>query len=226
MVEIIPAIMPKSLEDIVAEAHRVETLVRMVQVDVMDGIFVPSADWPYTADSDAVFDAMASGGISLAKDGGGVSFEIDLMVENPALHAGDWLAAGAKRIIFHIESLDDPSSLFEELPRDGFEIGLALNPDTSNDAVASYIQHIDFVQCMGITNIGYQGQAFDERVLGKLRVFRETFPSIVLSVDGGVSLDIAPKLIEAGANRLVSGSAIWQSDDILGTIVKFQSLEQ
>lgn len=223
MAEIIPAIMPKSLSDVRAYAARVESLVGMLQIDVMDGRFVPAVDWPYTEDAEAAFQEMADGDISFEKESI-VSFEVDLMVEHPALHANDWLSAGAKRLIFHIESLDDPDALFEELPRDGFEIGLALNPDTDNGAVEPYIHNIDFVQCMGIARIGYQGQPFDERVLEKLRAFRAAFPDSVLSVDGGVSLETAPKLILAGADRLVSGSAIWKSNDILGTITKLQSL--
>jgi len=225
MIEIIPAIMPKSIEDLEAQVRRVERLVDTVQIDVMDGVFVPSVDWPYlSGESEEVFNDMVEGDF-LFKHIGNVQFEIDLMVANPFLHAPDWALAGAHRIIFHIESLEDNGAIFDELPKDGLkEIGLALNVDTDNEAVEQYIHQIDFVQCMGIAKIGYQGQTFDERVIDKLKDFRRRFPELVLSVDGGVSIETASKLVKAGANRLVSGSAIWENGDIIQTIKQLQQL--
>ena len=225
MIEIIPAIMPKSIEDLEAQVRRVERLVDTVQIDVMDGVFVPSVDWPYlSGESEEVFNDMVEGDF-LFKHIGNVQFEIDLMVANPFLHAPDWALAGAHRIIFHIESFEDNGAIFDELPKDGLkEIGLALNVDTDNEAVEQYIHQIDFVQCMGIAKIGYQGQTFDERVIDKLKDFRRRFPELVLSVDGGVSIETASKLVKAGANRLVSGSAIWENGDIIQTIKQLQQL--
>lgn len=225
MAEIIPAIMPKSIYDLEAQVRRVEKLVDTVQIDVMDGVFVPSVDWPYlSGESERVFNDMVEGNF-LFKHIGDVQFEIDLMVANPSLHALDWALAGAHRIIFHIESLEDDGAIFDELPKDGLkEAGLALNIDTPNEAVAPFIHKIDFVQCMGIAKIGYQGQAFDERVLEKLKDFRRRFPELVLSVDGGVSMETAPRLVKAGANRLVSGSAIWESGDIIEAIRELQQV--
>ena len=225
MIEIIPAIMPKSIEDLEAQVRRVERLVDTVQIDVMDGVFVPSVDWPYlSGESEEVFNDMVEGDF-LFKHIGNVQFEIDLMVANPFLHAPDWALAGAHRIIFHIESFEDNGAIFDELPKDGLkEIGLALNVDTDNEAVEQYIHQIDFVQCMGIAKIGYQGQTFDERVIDKLKDFRRRFPELVLSVDGGVSIETASKLVKAGANRLVSGSAIWESGDIIDMIKQLQQV--
>jgi ribulose-phosphate 3-epimerase len=161
----------------------------------------------------------------LFRDIGTVQFEIDLMVARPYLHALDWAMTGASRIIFHIESLEDDGAIFDELPKDGLkEIGLAINIDTPNEAVEPHIHKIDFVQCMGIAKIGYQGQAFDERVFAKLSDFRSRFPELVLSVDGGVNMETAPLLVNAGANRLASGSLIWESSDIIETIKQLQQL--
>ncbi|MBI5004924.1 MAG: hypothetical protein HZC04_01930 [Candidatus Lloydbacteria bacterium] len=225
MVEIIPAIMPKNIHDIEAHVRRVEGLVGTVQIDVMDGVFVPSIDWPYLlGESEQVFNDMVEGNF-LFKHIGNVQFEIDLMVANPSPHALDWALAGAHRIIFHIESIEDDGAIFDELPKDGLkEVGLALNTDTPNEAVEAFIHKIDFIQCMGIAKIGYQGQSFDERVLDKLKDFRRRFPELVLSVDGGVSIETAPRLLKAGANRLVSGSAIWESGDIIKSIKQLQQL--
>ncbi|MBI2046258.1 MAG: hypothetical protein HYT28_02470 [Parcubacteria group bacterium] len=217
--------MPKSIHDLEAHVRRVEGLVDTVQIDVMDGVFVPSVDWPYlSGESEEVFNDMVEGNF-LFKHIGNVQFEIDLMVANPSLHALDWALAGARRIIFHIESLEDDGAIFDELPKDGLkEVGLALNIDTPNEAVEPFIHKIDFIQCMGIAKIGYQGQSFDERVVDKLKDFRRRFPEIVLSVDGGVSVETASRLVLAGANRLVSGSAIWGSGDIIEAIRELRQL--
>ena len=107
-----------------------------------------------------------------------------------------------------------------------------MNIETSNEEVYELLSEvdnegapaIDFVQFMGIENIGYQGEPFDERVFEKIRELRERFPDTIISVDGGVSLENADKLIEAGANRLVSGSAIFESGDIAGTVEVFQNM--
>jgi len=223
MTEIIPAIMPKNWDDLRAYVASVEPLVSAVQIDVMDGQFVPSVDWPYIEDTEEIFEKMNTGGICF-NDIAPISYEIDLMVENPITHANNWISAGASRLIFHIEGIDYADGLFMEISRDGIEIGLAMNPDTPNEIVEPHIHTIDFIQCMGISRIGYQGEHFDKRVIEKLKYFRAKFPYLILSVDGGVSLETATSLVLAGANRLVSGSAIWKSDDIIKTIKTFQAI--
>ena len=77
---------------------------------------------------------------------------------------------------------------------------------------------IDFVQFMGIDNVGFQGQEFDDRVLEKISDLRGEYPNIQISVDGGVGFDNAADLISAGATRLISGSAVFESDDMAEAI--------
>ena len=77
---------------------------------------------------------------------------------------------------------------------------------------------------MGIEKIGFQGEPFDERVLDQIKALRKQFPEVTISVDGAVDFDTAPELIEAGANRLVAGSAIFNGPDISGAINEFQNL--
>ena len=77
---------------------------------------------------------------------------------------------------------------------------------------------IDFVQFMGIDNVGFQHQEFNDQVLEKISDLRGMYPNIHISVDGGVSFDNASELISAGATRLISGSTIFESDDIAKAI--------
>ena len=238
MAEIIPAILPEDIDDLREKLSLISGIVPLVQIDVCDGKFTPTKTWPYKKGVDETFLKIVG-----QEEGfpfwDSVDFEADLMVKHPENIIDDWVATGAKRIIIHIESTPDTLSLVRKIRQEyqyknessyGIEIGVALNIDTPNEEVYDILNAleedgapIDFVQFMGIENIGYQGEPFDERVFEKIRDLREKFPETIISVDGGVSLENAAELIEAGANRLVSGSAIFESGDIAGTIEVFQN---
>ena len=83
---------------------------------------------------------------------------------------------------------------------------------------------VDFVQCMGIANIGFQGEEFDERVLNQIKELRSQYKELIISVDGSVNEITAPLLVKAGANRLVIGSAVMNSYDVRETIKEFENL--
>lgn len=239
MTEIIPAILPENIGDLREKLSLVSGIVPLTQIDVVDGKFAPTKTWPYRKGVDETFLRIVG-----QEEGfpfwDKIDFEADLMVKHPENIVEDWISAGAKRIIIHIESTPDPLSLFQKIKEEygqtsessyGIEIGVALNVETPNEEVYELLGEvddkgasaIDFVQFMGIENIGYQGEPFDERVFDKIRDLREKFPDTIISVDGGVSLENAVELIKAGANRLVSGSAIFESGDIAGTIEVFQN---
>ena len=226
MIEIIPAIMPSSYDDLVEKAERVRGFVPLAQVDIMDGIFVASKSWPY-----------ATGGVrgdehfvALSRQEEGMpywdelDYEIDLMIAEPEKHIDEWLPLGASRLIFHIEAIEDhevfwSNDIFKEGARDVggdkvVEVGLAINPDTPLETIEPHVGKVDFVQCMGIAKIGYQGEPFDERVFEHINKLRVKYPNLPLSVDGGVNKDTAKLLKQAGATRLAVGSEIFGSDDI------------
>ncbi|HJL55774.1 MAG: hypothetical protein QGH85_01520 [Candidatus Pacebacteria bacterium] len=205
MAEVIPAIMPDSFNDLNEKYAQVKDFVSIVQIDVMDGKFVPSKNFPYIQNDENNLSQID------------FDFEVDLMVSNPENFIESWVKAGAKRIIIHIESVERIEDVFLKVPSD-IETGIALNTTTPNEKIYPLIEKINFVQFMGIEKIGYQGQDFDERVLNKIADLRRKFPRVIISVDGGVSLETAPRLVEAGANRLVSGSAIFESSNIKDTI--------
>jgi ribulose-phosphate 3-epimerase len=213
-VEIIPAVMPRSLNDLEEHVSRVAGFVPWVQVDVMDGLFVRGKTWPYIA-FDAKGFEFEGEGLPHWKD---VDYEFDLMVKNPEKQIDRFVMFGASRVIFHIESTDAIAEAIALAREKELEVGLALNIDTPNEAIEKFISDIDFVQFMGISTIGLQGEPFDGRVIEKISSFRKKFPDVIISVDGGVSLDNALALTKAGANRLVAGSAIFKNDDTYGAI--------
>jgi ribulose-phosphate 3-epimerase len=226
MTEIIPAIMPDDYEDLAQKAGRFKGHAPLAQIDIMDGVFVPSKSWPYTTGGlkqDAHFLALSSQdqGMPYWED---LDYEIDLMIARPERHLNEWISLGASRLIFHIESIEDMDAfwghdIWKEGARDiggekVIEIGLAINPDTDMSTLAPYLTKIDFVQCMGIAKIGYQGQPFDERVLERINAVRVAAPNLPIAVDGGVNFDTAHLLKAAGATRLVSGSVLGRESDL------------
>lgn len=234
MIEIIPAILPVDLEDLREKMARVSGLVPLVQVDVCDGKFVPSKSWPYVKGGMDEFNT-----IKAEEEGfpfwDSLDFEVDLMVKNPESVVHDWVMAGAKRLVLHIESAPNILETIEKLREEygtandeafGLEIGVALDIKTTNEEVYEILDMIDengdsiidFVQFMGIDNVGFQAQEFNDQVLEKISDLRSLYPDIQISVDGGVDFDNASDLISAGATRLISGSAIFNSDDITEAI--------
>jgi len=234
MIEVIPAILPKDLDDLRDKMAQVSGLTPLVQIDVCDGKFVPSKSWPYVKGGIEEFEAIK------AEDEGfpfwdSLDFEVDLMVRHPEEVVHDWVMAGAKRLVLHIESAPDILKTIEDLRGEygtakdeafGLEIGVALDIQTPNQEVYEILDMIDqegnsiidFVQFMGIDNVGFQGQEFNDQVLEKISDLRDLYPNIHISVDGGVSFDNAADLISAGATRLVSGSAIFETGDIAEAI--------
>lgn len=233
MTEIIPAIMPYGMLDLREKCQRVVNYFSLVQIDVMDGVFVPGTTWPYL-EGRAAFDRIIRGEEEMPY-WDTLNYEIDLMIANPERDMSNWAAAGASRLIVHIESTDTLPDIIAHFGRrararqdapalTGPELVLALNIGTDIAALEPYIDAIDAVQCMGIAEIGAQGNPFDARVLSTIVALRTHHPDIIISVDGGVTYDSAPQLIRAGANRLVSGSTIFNAADIEETIHRLQKV--
>ncbi len=220
--EIIPAILPKDFNEIEEKAALIKGLSKVVQVDICDGKFVPSTTWPYKK-RDQNFEEILheDRGMPLWED---LDYEFDLMINEPSQDdVRQWLSAGAVRIILHAESSSDLSPTLSVL--DGLvEIGLALNIQTPIEIIEKYKDKISYVQLMGITKVGFQGQAFDTRVLEKIAEVKEKYPDLPVQIDGGVSLATADELKAAKADRVIVGSALFSTDNIVDTYKKFKQI--
>lgn len=219
--EIIPAILPMTFSELEDDAALVKGFVKTIQVDVCDGQFVPNATWPYRKHDDS-FERLIKEEIGMPawQD---LNYEFDLMVNDPIEVVEEWVRAGATRIILHAEAKGDLDAAMEAL-LGRVEIGLALAEETPISAIGRYREKISSVQLMGIEKVGFQHQAFDDRVIGRVREARLKYPGLPISVDGGVSLDNAQALINGGADRLVIGSAIFGADNPLDAVEKFKQL--
>lgn len=220
MIEIIPAVMPRSLNDLEEHVSRVFGSAPWVQVDVMDGRFVRGKTWPYISFDAKAFEFEFEGLPHWEE----IDYEFDLMIKNPEKEIERFVMIGASRVIFHVEGTELVSEAIMLAKEKDLEVGLALNIDTSNEVLEKFIPDIDFVQFMGIATIGLQGEPFDFRVIEKISSFRKKFPDVIISVDGGVSLSNAKAFVDAGANRLVSGSEIFKNVDTHGAIGEFYNI--
>lgn len=217
MVEIIPAIIPENLEDLREKADRVRAYVSTVQVDIMDGEFTPVASWPYN--NLEQFEDLVKKGEPLLS---GISYELDMMIEKPEEVVNQWIKLGARAVIIHIDSTEALDDIISRAKEKSVDVGIALRPYTDNEVLERWIPDINFVQFMGNQRIGYHGVKLDENVIRKIRDIREKHKDLIISIDIGVNFETAPKLIEAGANKLVSGSTIFNANNIKDAIQKLQ----
>ncbi len=212
MNEILPAIIAKDFKELEEKIKRVEGLVSWVQIDVMDGVFVPPVTWYEPKD--------------LKRLKTNLKIEAHLMVQNPETKTQEWIESGVDRILIHFESTSylNILKMIEELKSAGIEVGLALKMETELSDVEGLLNKVDAVQLMSIDEIGYYGKAFDARVIPKITALKEKSSNVKVEIDGGVNIESAKELLKAGADRLSVGNTIFKSGDIKEAILKLQNL--
>jgi len=137
--------------------------------------------------------------------------DVHLMIENPDKYIESFAKAGADIITIQVEASTDITRDIELIKKHGAKPGLVVNPETAIDKVFPYLDKIDMVLVMSV-HPGFAGQKFMAEVLPKIKQLREK-TDIEIEIDGGISLETAPLAIQAGANVLVAGSAIFYSKD-------------
>lgn len=209
-VEIIPSLPAHTFDEFREKIGKVKGLVDTFQIDVCDGKFVPSVSWPMHPEDREQFERIVQGSEMLPYKGE-IEFEVHFMAHNPELLLNDWMNAGVKRALFHVEAEHD----FTELKKvaGSLELGISLLIGTPLSIIDEYVEDISVVQLMGIATIGVQGQPFDSRVLNSIREVKSRYPDLVIEVDGAVNADSAQSLIDAGATRLAPGSYVLNSAD-------------
>lgn len=171
-----------------------------VHLDVTDGIFTQHPTWG---------DARAWASI-----GSPFVLEVHLMAEDPLRYADDWFAAGAERLIVHAETLSDRvlHSLREMANVHKGELMLTSKPETTNDEILPWVQHFTQFQVLSVAP-GSAGQKFLPFSLEKIRLLREASPDATIEVDGGINLETARLVKDAGADVIVSASYLFDSAD-------------
>jgi ribulose-phosphate 3-epimerase len=177
---------------------------RVIHVDVMDGHFVP----PITFGT-VIVSALAD----LIHDAGAL-IDVHLMIERPERVVRDYVTAGADNITIHVESTPHVHFTLSEIREAGASAGATICPATPVEALAEVASDaLDLALCMSV-NPGWGAQSFIPASLAKLERMRRLLPdSVALEVDGGVNEKTAAAVVRAGANLLVTGSAVFGSPD-------------
>ncbi len=221
MIEVVPAVIPQSIDYLREKLLLVKGLAETVQIDVLDGVFVPNRSWPMNPGDRSSFERilLEDEGLPYWED---FNFEVDLMAHHPETLLPEWVKAGITRAVIHLES-DHDIVKCREVVGDAVELGLAIDLDPPYEKVASYIDQIQYIQVMGIGRLGKQGEPADERAIALIKRVRSDFPNVTIQVDGGVNDETAPDLIDAGADRLVAGSYILRAESPKEAIKILQS---
>jgi len=179
-----------------------------LHIDVMDGSFVPNISYGFS-----VIDAIAP---ICAKP-----LDVHLMIVNPEQYIERFRTAGAEIITVHAEACNHLHSTIQQIKATGAKAGVAINPHTPVSMLEDVLEDLDLVLVMSV-NPGFGGQKFIYRSLHKIRQLREQITErnlhALIEVDGGVGLQNAEAVLQAGANVLVAGSAVFKASDPMAAV--------
>lgn len=179
-----------------------EAGAQYVHIDVMDGMFVPSISFGMPI-------------ISSIRDCTDRIFDVHLMIEEPGRYVDDFVKAGADLITVHAESCKHLDRTIEAVKEKGILAGVALNPATPLSAVEYVLEKVDMVLIMSV-NPGFGGQKLISYTIQKIRDLKKIIDTKGLKtdieVDGGVNLENVTEVLDAGANIIVAGSAVFHGD--------------
>lgn len=182
-------------------------------LDVMDGHFVPNIS----------FGPML---VNFFRKSTTKICDVHLMIERPELYAESFKKAGADILTVHLEACTHLHRNIQQIKSLGMQAGVAINPHMPVEALREVIADIDLV-CVMSVNPGFGGQAFIPHTLLKIKRLREMIDEqslkVKIEVDGGVTLENARSIVEAGADVLVAGNTVFSSDDPKDTIVRLKS---
>ncbi|MDO9574986.1 MAG: ribulose-phosphate 3-epimerase [bacterium] len=208
-VKIAPSILSCDFSRLKEEIKKVEEAgCDMLHLDVMDGHFVPNI----------TFGPLLIETIHRITD---LPLDVHLMIEDPGFYWKKFKDAGASIISFHKEVVESPNGLIDRMKRENVTVGLALNPGTPLEDILPFVHSVDFVVVMTV-DPGFGGQKFIEEPLEKVKILSEM--GVTVEVDGGIKVSNAKKVIESGADILVSGSGIFREADPAGAVKAFKAL--
>jgi ribulose-phosphate 3-epimerase len=183
-----------------------------IHVDVMDGNFVPNISF-----GPPVIKYVRQ----ILPD---VTIDMHLMLSEPGRYMDKWKKCGADIVTFHIEAVMDPAQLIRDIHSNGMKAGVAVKPATPVSAIEDIIKDVDMILIMSVEP-GFGGQSFMPVALDKIRETRLLLEEYGLKtdieVDGGINLKNVDEILEAGANVIVTGSAIF-NEDIEYNVVEFK----
>lgn len=208
-IKIAPSILSSDFSRLKDEIQAVEGAgADWLHVDVMDGHYVPNITiGPVVVES--------------VRKATRLPLDVHLMITDPDKYAPEFVKAGADWVSIHPETCKNPKASFKKIRELGAKASIAVNPDVPLERVEPYFPEIDMVLMMTVFP-GFAGQAFIEDVLTKIekvrRVVGQRKLSILIEADGGIKADNIGRVVQAGAEVIVSGSGIFKTPDYADTI--------
>jgi len=205
-IEIVPAIIAKTSEELKRMVKIIEPYVDRVHLDIMDGEFVSNKT--------------VSGYEELLSFETKLGWDIHLMVLVPEKYMDNWYKTKADMFLIHVETINtENSSLIQQIHLANRKVGLVLNPETDIDKIKEIVKDVDLVQFMTVHPGDYGGE-FVEGVVVKIKEFHVLYPSIPISVDGAMHLETAKKVILAGASIIILGGHIFSEGLDVGKAIE------
>lgn len=203
MIKIAPSMLAADFLHLEKDVKTVNENADLFHLDIMDGVFVPNISYGFP-----VVEAIAS----IAQK----PMDVHLMIVNPEKYIERFARVGVAMLSFHLNATDKPAQALLHIRETGMQAGLVINPDMPVESLFPYLHLCDYIILMSVY-AGFGGQKFIEETYERIRTLKTEIDrqglSVKIEVDGGVCPVNASMLVEAGAEILVAGSAVFKSDD-------------
>ena len=209
MIKLAPSILSADFAKLLEDVKKVEKAgCEYLHIDVMDGHFVPNI-------------TLGPGIVKSLRRDVNMVFDTHLMIENPDNYIKDFVDAGSDLIVVHVEACRHLHRTIQSIKSHNVKAGVALNPATPIESIKHVLEDVDMVLIMTV-NPGFGGQSFIEGMIDKIKELKQIIDEknlkVDIQVDGGIKPSNIHQVVEAGANVIVAGSAIFNSENIEETV--------